>query len=69
MNPLTIILSILGIVAIAGGVVAYFRRSAGMGYAEVISAGTVVNLYPTPQTTNWTNVNNKGADFQITYEI
>lgn len=54
---------------IASRVVDNGSASAAMGYAEVISAGTVVNLYPTPQTTNWTAANNKGADFQITYEI
>lgn len=39
------------------------------GYAEVISAGTVVNLYINPQPTAWTASGAKGIDFQITYEI
>lgn len=38
-------------------------------FIEVTSAGTVANLYTGPFPGSWANVNGKGVDFQVTYEI
>jgi hypothetical protein len=40
------------------------------GYSEILSAGTVMNVYKNGDSAStWTNVNTKGANVQIEYGI